>query len=420
MSILEWPTWKVNKMDGLYRKRQSDYFKQIFKYLRYVLNDFFVLSVLFALGGLGLAYSDYVKSLSHPSNLWYSKPLLVLIAIFLLQIGKPKTLLKKADAVFLLAKESEMGQYLKRSFFSSYLSGAAIVFVGGLVLVPFMLFACDVPKSDVCLIIFLMLASKTFVLLAEFAEFYDEKFSSLLFELIFRVLLPVLALLLALFLNAVLSLCLMLGAIFFLIQNIRQSAYQKMFRWNFAIEKETARMMELYRFFNLFCDVPYVVAKAKRRRFLDAFLPKPNLENPYRYLYVRCLARSGEYSSLLIRLLVLGSVILAFLDTYLSLLIAAVFLYMLGFQLIPLATNYDEIVFMHIYPQGFEKKINDFRGVLRTVMLVAAFIFAIFCLIGTGQPLMALEALAIMLVETFFVTGNYLEKKLSINLTYRN
>ena len=413
MSILEWPTWKVNKMDGLYRKRQSDYFKQIFKYLRYVLNDFFVLSVLFALGGLGLAYSDYVKSLSHPSNLWYSKPLLVLIAIFLLQIGKPKTLLKKA-------KESEMGQYLKRSFFSSYLSGAAIVFVGGLVLVPFMLFACDVPKSDVCLIIFLMLASKTFVLLAEFAEFYDEKFSSLLFELIFRVLLPVLALLLALFLNAVLSLCLMLGAIFFLIQNIRQSAYQKMFRWNFAIEKETARMMELYRFFNLFCDVPYVVAKAKRRRFLDAFLPKPNPENPYRYLYVRCLARSGEYSSLLIRLLVLGSVILAFLDTYLSLLIAAVFLYMLGFQLIPLATNYDEIVFMHIYPQGFEKKINDFRGVLRTVMLVAAFIFAIFCLIGTGQPLMALEALAIMLVETFFVTGNYLEKKLSINLTYRN
>ena len=103
-----------------------------------------------------------------------------------------------------------------------------------------------------------------------------------------------------------------------------------------------------------------------------------------------------------------------------SLLIAAVFLYMIGFQLIPLATNYDEIVFMHIYPQGFEKKINDFRGVLRTVMLFAAFIFAIFCLIGTGQPLMALEALAIMLVETFFVTGNYLEKKLSINLTYRS
>ena len=305
MSILEWPTWKVNKMDGLYGKRQSDYFKQIFKYLRYVLNDFFVLSVLFALGGLGMEYSDYVKSLSHPSNLWYSKPLLVLIAIFLLQIGKPKTLLKKADAVFLLAKESEMGQYLKRSFFSSYLSGAAVVFVGGLVLVPFMLFACDVPKSDVCLIIFLMLTSKTFVLLAEFAEFYDEKFSSLLFELIFRVLLPVLALLLALFLNAVLSLCLMLGAIFFLIQNIRQSAYQKMFRWNFAIEKETARMMELYRFFNLFCEVPYVVAKSKRRRFLDAFLPKPNPENPYRYLYVRCLEISGESSSLLIRLLVL-------------------------------------------------------------------------------------------------------------------
>ena len=407
-------------MDGLYKKRQSDYFKQIFKYLRYVLNDFFVLAVLFAFGGLGLAYSDYVKSLSQPSNLWYSKPLFVLIAIVLLQIGKPKTLLKKADAVFLLAKESEMGRYLKRSFFSSYLSGAAVVLVGGLVLVPFMLFACNVSKVNVILIIVLMLASKTFVLLAEFAEFYDEKFSSLLFELIFRAVLPILALSLSLFLNAVLSLCLMFIAIFLLMRKIKQILYQKMFRWNFAIERENARMMGLYRFFNLFCDVPYVVAKAKRRRFLDVFLPKPNPENPYRYLYVRGLARSGEYSGLLIRLLVLGSVILSFLDTYLSLLIAAVFLYMLGFQLIPLATNYDEIIFMRIYPQGFEKKISDFRVVLRTVMLFTAAIFSVFCLIGTGRPLMALEALAIMIVETFFVTGSCLEKKLSHNLTSGN
>ena len=122
----------------------------------------------------------------------------------------------------------------------------------------------------------------------------------------------------------------------------------------------------------------------------------------------------------MIRLLVLGSVILAFLDTYLSLLIAAVFLYMLGFQLIPLATNYEELVFMHIYPQGFEKKISGFRGVLRTVMLFSSFVFATFCLIGTGQLLMALEALAVMIVETLLVTGNYLSRKLSINLTYTN
>ncbi len=404
-------------MDELYKKRQSDYFKQVFKYLRYVLNDFFVLSVLFALGGLGLAYSDYIKSLSRPGSIWYSKPLAILIVVVLLQIGKPKTLLKKADAVFLLAKESEMGQYLKRSFFSSYLSGAVIVLVGGLVLVPFMLFACNISEINVMFIIVLMLVLKLFVLLAEFAEFYDGKFSSLTFKLIFRWTMPALALLPALFSNAVPALILMCLAVFLLIRCIRQNLRQKMFRWNFAIERENARMMGLYRFFNLFCDVPYVVAKARRRRFLDAFLPKPNPENPYRYLYVRGLVRSGEYSSLLIRLLVLGSVILAFLDTYLSLLIAAVFLYMLGFQLIPLATNYDEIVFMHIYPQGFEKKISDFRGVLRTVMLFSSCVFAVFCLIGTGQLMMALEALAVMIVETFLVTGNYLTKKLSINLT---
>ena len=42
----------------LWKKRQAKHQKQMFKYLRYVLNDHFVLALLFLLGGLGLSYSD--------------------------------------------------------------------------------------------------------------------------------------------------------------------------------------------------------------------------------------------------------------------------------------------------------------------------------------------------------------------------
>lgn len=51
-------------MLDLWKMRQKTHQKQMFKYLRYVLNDHFILALLFILGGLALSYSNYLKALS--------------------------------------------------------------------------------------------------------------------------------------------------------------------------------------------------------------------------------------------------------------------------------------------------------------------------------------------------------------------
>ena len=100
-------------MLDLWKMRQKTHQKQMFKYLRYVLNDHFILALLFILGGLALSYSNYLKALSPQAEIWYAKPLVLLILVISLQVGRLATLLKPADIVFISPRQAEMGQYLQ-------------------------------------------------------------------------------------------------------------------------------------------------------------------------------------------------------------------------------------------------------------------------------------------------------------------
>ncbi|WP_279403917.1 ABC transporter permease [Secundilactobacillus kimchicus] len=50
-------------MTGLFNTRLKRHLKEMFKYLRLVFNDHFVFALLIMLGGLGLAYSNALKTL---------------------------------------------------------------------------------------------------------------------------------------------------------------------------------------------------------------------------------------------------------------------------------------------------------------------------------------------------------------------
>ncbi|MCT3599113.1 ABC transporter permease, partial [Levilactobacillus brevis] len=50
-------------MSGLFKTRLQRHLREMAKYLRLVFNDFFVFALLFFLGGLGLDYSNVLKTL---------------------------------------------------------------------------------------------------------------------------------------------------------------------------------------------------------------------------------------------------------------------------------------------------------------------------------------------------------------------
>lgn len=138
--------------------------------------------------------------------------------------------------------------------------------------------------------------------------------------------------------------------------------------WEKMIQKEKGRMYRIYQFIHLFTDVPEITSSVKRRKFLDPLLKpiKKNQANTYLYLYARRFVRGSEYSGLFIRLVLVAGVILLFLkEFWISLGISLLFIYLIGFQLIPIYTQFDYMVMTHLYPTPTKQKNRQSANLLR-------------------------------------------------------
>jgi len=99
-------------MKDLFLKRKQAFRKECLGYLRYVLNDHFVLFLLVLLGFLAYQYSQLLQDF--PENHW---PILLFVGItsvLLLLWGGIATYMEAPDKLFLLVGEEEIKFHLKR------------------------------------------------------------------------------------------------------------------------------------------------------------------------------------------------------------------------------------------------------------------------------------------------------------------
>lgn len=107
-------------MKDLFLKRKQAFRKECVGYLRYVLNDHFVLFLLVLLGFLAYQYSQLLQDF--PENHW---PILLFVGItsvLLLLWGGIATYMEAPDKLFLLVGEEEIKLHLKRQ------TGISLVF----------------------------------------------------------------------------------------------------------------------------------------------------------------------------------------------------------------------------------------------------------------------------------------------------
>lgn len=174
-------------------------------------------------------------------------------------------------------------------------------------------------------------------------------------------------------------------------------------------------MMGVYRFFNLFTNVPMLKGVAKRRRYLDWLLNivKITPKNTYLYLYSRGIVRSGEFSGLYSRLTILGMILLYFVrGTWLPVALAALFLYLIGFQLIPFYWQFDDIVFTHLYPVEEKQRVNSFRRLMFSLIGITAVLFLVMVCVANQDLTVGLIAFAVELVEVVLMVQYYLPLRL--------
>ncbi|EGV02560.1 bacterial ABC transporter protein EcsB domain protein [Streptococcus oralis SK313] len=339
-------------MKDLFLKRKQSFRKECVGYLRYVLNDHFVLFLLVLIGFLAYQYSQLLQDF--PENHWPILLFLGIVSTLLLAWGGIATYMEAPDKLFLLVSEEEVKSHLKGQTMRSLV---VWLFVQTLFLLLFApLFLAMGYGLPVFLIYVLLLgAGKYLVFRQKSNKFFTE--------------------------NGI--------------------------DWDYVIAQESKRKQVLLRFFALFTRVKGVSNSVKRRAYLD-FILKTVQKVPgkiWQNLYLRSYLRNGDLFALSLRLLLLSLLAVIFIEqAWIATAVVALFNYLLLFQLLALYHAFDYQYLTHLFP--LEKGEKE-KGLKQIVVGVGSVVLLLELLVGAVvfQEKIALLALvgASLFLQLFYL-----------------
>jgi ABC-2 type transport system permease protein len=350
--------------------------------------------LIFLLGAAAYYYQNWVKGL--PEHF----PAEIIMAVFIglfLTYSPVYNFLLEADQVFLLPLEDKMKRYFYRSGIVSLIYQGYILL---LVLAMFMPMYARISTSGFrpfFTFLIMLLIIKAWNLVSSWRiqyfihpavyrwdaivrYFINTTFAFLLFKQASPLILLLIAVVMALYYR-------------FFYKSTKSSSL----KWDLLISQEEKRMNSFYRLANLFTDVPMLKDTVKRRKWLD-FLLKPivfSQEKTFQYLFVRTFLRSGDYLGLFFRLTIIGGLAIYFLSFGLGqILIAVLFLYLTGFQLLPLWNHHQNKIWVDLYPVKKKYKKSAFYSLLMVILIVQTVLFAIILLVKGQWSSALVELLA--------------------------
>lgn len=400
-------------MTEFYGTRLARHLKKMMKYMRYVLNDHFVLVCVFLLGGLGFYYSQTLKTL--PENFVWGRPIILVAWLALIQIGRLATLAEEADKVFILPKEPQMSGYLNRSIRYSFILPAIVCLLGSGMLMPLLVITTGWAFNTFFYFLIMFVGLILSHLFLQKYSMYQISENQYRFWWGIWFVSSGVIMLGALYVTP------LIGSIGGLLQMLllgwflAREAGKVSLDWEKMIQKEQSRMHRIYQFIQLFTDVPEITSSVKRRKFLDPLLGtvKKTTGNTYLYLYTRSFLRGSEYSGLFIRLIIVAGVVLFFLkEFWIALGISLLFIYLIGFQLIPIYTQFDYMVMTHLYPVLASQKKQAVSQLVIVALAIAAVIFSILVMISVPDKMAGLIIVVALFVEVLAFSKLYVPYRL--------
>lgn len=400
----------MNNVDTIWKKRIIDYNQELQKYLKYMFNDHLLFVLIFAVGGAAFTYNQWVKTLEPSFPAAY---IMAFILGLILAWSPVYTFLKEADAVFLLPLENRLSGYFRKSIWISFMFQSYIQLIVLAALMPMYVAVSSNGFNSFFPLLALVLALKVWNLYVRWFMLRYQEREAHWIDSIIRFLLSGSLLLLILsdapILTTIAVAVIMAGYLFY----FYQATKKKNLKWDLLIHLEQQRMLMFYRIANMFTDVPKLKGKVHRRRWLD-FIVKTDFSqgNSYRHLYLRSLVRTSEYSGLYIRLTLIGAVLIYTNQSIIvNILTALLFLYLTGFQLVPLYKRFDYKIWVLIYPLSKELKTSSFKKVLTQSMMIQSIIFAL-PLIMKGLWLEGVIILLAGFVFSLLFSSYYLAQRL--------
>ncbi|USS91198.1 ABC transporter permease [Fructilactobacillus carniphilus] len=368
-------------MHNLFQHRLVDHWMQLTKYLRYVFNDFFVIALMFFVGALGLAYSNFLRGLT-PHQWW--QPIIIIAVLELgLQLGRLATLIMAPDRVFLAPQEGQLQGYFRQSFIYSLLMAGLMQAGVWFALLPFVSVSLDWNLIQLAMGFCLSLLLKWDWLSYQFWTLRNHQRLTWWRQPLFQWFLPLLIFSMGITVNLWVAFGLATGLL--IISGWLIQKQVPPLNWQGIVAAEQLRILRIYRFFALFTDVPTVGPQPKRRAYLDRFFRRipQNQHHLYTNLYVRTFFRDGETSSMYVRLLVVAAVILFFLDnSVVAVIVALTLLYLTGIQLRPFFTFFANNVFTRLYPVQTSDQVRNFRQFWQWLLVIELVLEVVVLLLG--------------------------------------
>ncbi|WRP08021.1 ABC transporter permease [Rossellomorea aquimaris] len=366
----------MNKVESIWKKRIVEYNQELQKYLKYMFNDHLLFVLIFALGGAAYTYNQWVKTLD-PT---FPAPLIMVVILGLLLAWSPVyTFLREADAVFLLPLEGRLSSYFTKCIWISFMFQSYIQLIVLAALMPMYVAVSGSSFGSFFPLLGFVLALKVWNLYVRWFMLRFQEREAHLTDSLLRFLLSGALVFLVLtgaeFWMVIVVAFIMLGYAFYFFQSTKG----KNLKWDLLINLEQQRMLIFYRVANMFTDVPKLKGKVHRRKWLDGLVQTPfSQASTYRYLYLRSLVRTSEYSGLYIRLTLIGVLLIYSNSSFIfSILTALVFLYLTAFQLIPLFKRFDYKIWVLIYPVSRELKKSSFQKIMNQAMMIQAVVFSL-------------------------------------------
>lgn len=394
----------------LFETRVRKYQKKSMKYMRYVLNDHFLIVLFFLFGFIMVQYSSWIQSIRV-----LELPLLGLLGALLASVpffGGVATLLEPADGIFLSVVGQDFKAYLQKAIRRSWMLPILVMLAATGIIFPIVTQAFGTNLS---------MFVKLFLLQAFFKDllFRCTKYAYrgvLHFTWMEKLGIYMIAVanFFGMFLWISEGWSIVLLVIPVLLSIFVEQYYGKavfVYQFDKMIEMELERQQRIYRLFALFVDVPMLhKPHAHRRTYLDGVLKMlvGNQPSGHRYLVSRTVIRTSQYMSLLLQLAVVSFVVALFSQPYYwNFIVNALLMMLLGFQLVGViqSANTQNSHFASLVDSN--TRLQDDLSVLMLTMVVSGIVIGISSAIGMRE-LIGLVGIVFYPIFGVFFTQFYL------------
>ena len=394
----------------LFETRVRKYQKKSMKYMRYVLNDHFLIVLFFLFGFIMVQYSSWIQSIRV-----LELPLLGLLGALLASVpffGGVATLLEPADGIFLSVVGQDFKAYLQKAIRRSWMLPILVMLASTGIIFPIVAQAFGTNLSMFVKLFLLQVFFKD--LLFRCTKYAYRGVLHFTWVEKLGIYMIAVANFFGMFLWISEGWSIVLLVIPVLLSIFVEQYYGKaafVYQFDKMIEMELERQQRIYRLFALFVDVPMLhKPHAHRRTYLDGVLKMlvGNQPSGHRYLVSRTVIRTSQYMSLLLQLAVVSFVVALFSQPYYwNFIVNALLMMLLGFQLVGViqSANTQNSHFASLVDSN--TRLQDDLSVLMLTMVVSGIVIGISSAIGMSE-LIGLVGIVFYPIFGVFFTQFYL------------